>query len=238
MRRLLIDQGNSRIKAAWDGPEGIDYLGTAEKVDELVSIIKDQPSSIWLSSVAAGKQQQQLLDAIESYWGVPATRVRIADYQAHLSTAYRPDQLGVDRWLAMLAGVPGDNLSALVVDAGTAITVDTVVRGRHEGGYILPGLTLAREALLSGTAIDLPGEDRVGSCEALATETGAAISQGMPLAVVALVERLFAGIRDPQPVIIGGGDAHRLAACLQVPHVIVENLVLKGLSRLALLEEG
>ena len=53
--------------------------------------------------------------------------------------------LGVDRWLAILAAAfklyPQKNV--LIIDAGTATTVDLLAKsGVHQGGWILPGITI------------------------------------------------------------------------------------------------
>ena len=51
------------------------------------------------------------------------------------------------------AVVPHTELPVLVVDAGSAITIDLIgPQGVHLGGYISPGLRLMREALWQGTA--------------------------------------------------------------------------------------
>ncbi|MES2627320.1 MAG: type III pantothenate kinase [Pseudomonadota bacterium] len=57
-------------------------------------------------------------------------------------------KLGVDRWLAMLAAYQREKGACCIVDCGTTITVDLVdANGRHEGGYIVPGLQLLRDSL-------------------------------------------------------------------------------------------
>src|SRR5690606_12310751 len=64
----------------------------------------------------------------------------------------RPEQLGADRWLAILAGFSRAKRASVIVDCGSAITLDLVsARGEHLGGYIAPGLTLMRRALLGNT---------------------------------------------------------------------------------------
>lgn len=66
-----------------------------------------------------------------------------------------PDKVGIDRLLAGFAifGKLNPGEAAVVVDAGTAITVDLVSRRRgFEGGAIVPGAELQFAALASGTA--------------------------------------------------------------------------------------
>ncbi|MDP1069535.1 type III pantothenate kinase, partial [Klebsiella pneumoniae] len=62
-------------------------------------------------------------------------------------------RMGVDRWLAMLAAWQRVGQSCWVVDCGSAITLDLLdAEGRHQGGYILPGLRLMQQSLLGNTA--------------------------------------------------------------------------------------
>jgi len=65
----------------------------------------------------------------------------------------QPEKLGVDRWLAILAARAKTSSAFVVVDSGSAITVDLVTsQGEHLGGYIAPGLRLLREALETKTS--------------------------------------------------------------------------------------
>ena len=85
-----------------------------------------------------------------------------------LTPAYRhPADLGVDRWCALVAAhhqYPGLNL--IVVDAGSAVTVDLVsAHSVHLGGYIIPGL-----ASLAGDCAGLTGMDIPVSIDASRTE--------------------------------------------------------------------
>jgi len=137
----------------------------------------------------------------------------------------------------MLACVGESPGGCLVVDAGTAVTLDVVdEQSEHQGGYILPGLNLARRALLAGTSIEIPERYKPRRGE-YALDTEAAISQGILLSVVAMIEKLLSQLDGQPQLFVGGGDADRLSACLEVPHVKVDHMVLRGLSRLALLEE-
>jgi type III pantothenate kinase len=145
-----------------------------------------------------------------------------------------PQQLGVDRWLAIVAAYKKFPERLLVVDAGSAITVDLVNgEGLHLGGYIFPGLRLMNESLRRGTAaVDvvansatellLPGED-----------TQQAVNKGCLLAAVAAVEKLV--LQHPSKIVVTGGDAQPLikGLCLQgsaskLSHC--PDLVLDGLS--------
>lgn len=237
MSLLLIDQGNTRLKLAWARGDGVDYLGTADDPRAAMQRLQEVPTSIWLSSVADPQHTQQLVDALDARWACPIEVVSVVRYHRHLPTRYAMGQLGVDRWLAMLGCWARCQSACLVVDCGTAITLDLVTgEGEHVGGYILPGLSLMQEALLQATAIRVPeaGPSGVG----LPTDTASAIHRGAHASVVALIEKLREEAGAEVALFIGGGDARSLSPLVAGRHDIVEQMVLLGLSRLASLEKN
>ena len=68
-----------------------------------------------------------------------------------VKNGYRePSSLGVDRWMVVLAAYHRCSGTALVIDLGTAITLDYIRSdGQHLGGYIVPGTHLSQRALLT-----------------------------------------------------------------------------------------
>jgi type III pantothenate kinase len=113
-----------------------------------------------------------------------------------LATALvRPDRAGSDRLLAAWAAASLYGTPVIVVDLGTATTVDLVDGdGYFVGGAILPGLALAADALAEGTAklshveLDLPA-DAVGA------DTSSAIQAGVVIGHVGAVRELVARMR-------------------------------------------
>lgn len=235
MNILLLDQGNTRIKSAWARKGAVKWIDTLTSPDMSALSVDDLPDRVWVSSVATAPQRLALLESIESHWHCRASSVTIPPYRHHQPTRYDTAQLGVDRWLAVLGCRALDRLPCVVVDCGTAITIDLVDReGIHIGGYILPGLGLMQEALYRGTAIP-QREEPLG--EPPAVSTASAIGLGSQLAVVALIEQQLDLLGQDAHIFLGGGDARQLSPRLSVTHDIVEQMVLMGLARLAELEE-
>src|SRR5262249_35259082 len=110
--------------------------------------------------------------------------------------------------------------------------------GDFLGGLIVPGFTLMRQALSQGTA-DLGLPD--GEASDFPRSTGEAIVNGALLALAGAIEqmrqRLAARSQGPVTVLLSGGDAPRLepllASGLVPAPLAVDNLVLRGLARLA-----
>jgi type III pantothenate kinase len=64
-----------------------------------------------------------------------------------------PSLLGADRWLALIGAWTKARSALCVVDAGTAVKVDSVdADGQHLGGLIVPGIHMMREALMNKTS--------------------------------------------------------------------------------------
>lgn len=236
---LEADVGNSRIK--WRLREiGGDILasGVATEVSQLVAdpALVDPPEQMFVCSVRPGPAVQELTSWFDGLGG-EAARLAAVQRQRAGVTVYYDDlsRLGVDRWLAILAGFRRCAGAVVVVDAGTALTVDVVdTQGEHRGGYIVPGLQLARDSLERATAIRLtagPG----ARLRSLGHSTDAAVKQGTLASLVALVEQVMhMPPTQTQPrLILTGGDAAELAALLEqsFPQLEVNpDLVLDGLS--------
>jgi len=148
-------------------------------------------------------------------------RVRAWDperFHALLPNGYEPPQsLGFDRRCCLLAAArdwPEQNL--LVVDAGTAITLDLLAEGRFQGGRILPGLGLALRALAQHTA-QLP-ELAPQPCAAdFGNSTQECLQLGIVTAATAAVEAALRDGRRRFPglgLLLTGGDAALLQARL------------------------
>jgi type III pantothenate kinase len=164
-------------------------------------------------------------------------RVEATAEACGVRNGYRdPRQLGVDRWLAVVAAFARVHGAACVVDAGTALTVDAVDdTGLHLGGYIVPGLDLMQRALTSSTG-DLAERSSVVHAAGrtlLADNTRDAISRGCIAALGALIERAHAALSAssaaPPALLLTGGDAAQIEAVLDVASETVPDLVLQGL---------
>jgi type III pantothenate kinase len=143
--------------------------------------------------------------------------------------------LGVDRWLALLAAWSERGSACLVVDAGSAMTLDFVSgHGRHLGGYIVPGLNLMQRSLFTGTAgarIQPQSRDADYRPEP-GRDTDTAIRHGCLGMAADFVRASLAGIEGGADLFITGGDADTLSPHIDTdsPVRIRPTLVLDGLA--------
>jgi type III pantothenate kinase len=150
-----------------------------------------------------------------------------------------PAQMGVDRWLAMVAAWARHGSAVCIADAGTALTVDLVgADGRHAGGLILPGLALMRRALLDQTGGIAVSADMKSAHDseagALGRDTASCIREAARRASACVVEscvKALPGMAVPR-LVVTGGDAAALIAALggraeHRPCLVLEGLALR-----------
>lgn len=144
---------------------------------------------LFLSSVLRPLRESELLRSLAALgWTLVFQAASTHPFPGLAPGYHEPARLGVDRWLALVALRARGVLPSLVVDAGSALTVDCLTaEGRHEGGWIVPGLALAQRALFQGTD-GVRGE--WGWCwdapQAPARHTAAAVAQGLLQQAMAL----------------------------------------------------
>ena len=231
MPELLVDMGNTRLKLGWLADE-LEVLGAVERTGDIVGLLPGTPQRIWVSSVAGAHRTASLLDELARLDG-ELVQVEVARFQEQLPTRYDMHQLGVDRWLAALAGYTRARGSCVVVDAGTATTIDLVDHtGTHIGGYILPGEELMLKAIQDATAIDISSSE-VGCRDTPPRATAQAMRCGSRAAQAALVDRARESLGPDCTVFLGGGNMQALVPFLKGDHQPVQQLVLEGLACLA-----
>lgn len=245
---LAIDAGNSRVKWGWydAGPAGrgwasiatvslIEFAAAAHPVNPF-SVTHDNPTRIVVSNVA-GEGARQLIVNWTSIFNAEPQWVRGERTRCGVRSLYEhPEQLGPDRWAALVAAralAPGR--ACLVVNAGTATTVDSLsAAGEFLGGLILPGVDLMRYVLHEHTG-RLPLQE--GNFVEAPRNTVDAIETGCRHAQAGAVERMFRLMPKECLCIVSGGGGPALIERLPIPCRYVENLVLEGLARIATSED-
>ena len=168
----------------------------------------------------ANKQQVPIFEAVSKpHWG-------------DLANGYQqPEQLGVDRWLAMVAVFAQGIRDFCVIDCGTATTVDYVRAGHHQGGYIMPSTHLMNQTLVSHTQHIQLVRDK--PCQGYATNTTQAVMAGTDYmhkhALTHLVQEAME--QGYQVLITGGAGVKGVVDMASLEQTIAypTDLVLEGL---------
>jgi len=242
---LAIDAGNSRVKWGWHDGQSWSSIATVSLIEFAASsdhinpfsVTHEDPQRIVISNVA-GEGAHQLLVNWTSIFDAEPLWLRAEAERCGVKNGYeQPERLGPDRWAALIAARAVHNGPCLVVNAGTATTVDMLAGdGRFLGGAILPGVELMRFVLHEHTG-RLPIEE--GRLRDAPRNTLDAIETGCRHAQAGAVERLYRVFRDMASAplcIVAGGAGHSLVDQLTMPRRYIENLVLDGLARIALTE--
>lgn len=241
MMLLCIDCGNTRIK--WGMHDGQHWLVQGavglREVDALASVLATQPCPSWI--VACNVANEETVAAIELMArnrGLPVNWTASCARQCGVTNAYEdPAQLGADRWAALIGARHVHGGACVVVNAGTATTVDVLdAAGIFQGGLILPGIDLMRSALARDTArLTLA----TGHFTPLPRNTADAIVSGSLSATLGAIARMFAHVAvvPGAKCVLSGGAAGSLQALLDMPLCRVDNLVLEGLVQIAMQTE-
>jgi type III pantothenate kinase len=251
---LAIDAGNTRTKWAVFNSQGeISQHHACLNSELALARFLSVPAGcnrIMISNVA-GKEHAALLREI-----LADCRLPIFWLQASMSTCKvinryeKPETLGSDRWAGLIAAWHLKHQPCIIVNAGTAVTVDALSNckangsefGEFIGGLILPGLSLMQQTLGRATA-QLPKTTIHHTPavelqqEIFAKNTADAIYNGAVHAIIGTIEQMATALNkqhsQPSKIVISGGDAQIIAQALMY-HVtnqvsIVDNLVLQGL---------
>lgn len=236
---LMVDSGNTNVKwGLYDGQKwlkrGAVPQGSRESLEREWQSFQE-PAQIVASNVAA-EQAKEDLSELFSRWQTEPHWVSAAAYQGGVRNYYEETtQLGSDRWAALLAAWQLQRQGCLVVDAGTAITIDALSdTGEFLGGIITPGIHLMQKALTAniGSLKTATGK----FCD-YPDRTADAIYSGAIQAIAGAVERMLALLgstlgRSPD-CLLTGGAARDLQSQLKVNTILVDDLVLEGLAVIA-----
>ena len=134
--------------------------GKSLNLDDLSAKLPHPPQELRLACVRARPQDTPYwVGAISEKWGLDPQIAKVRPDHRGLIPAYDDlSALGVDRWLGLLSlHLSSANTPWLLVDLGTAISIDLLVGGRHLGGLLAPGLRSMRSAFFTHTGVQ---EDR------------------------------------------------------------------------------
>lgn len=248
MTTLLVDAGNTRLK--WGVLAGSEIRATGHVLQadiaehglsSLTTRLPRAADRVFVSNVAGQRFATRLTGVFAAHYGCEVHFARTASEAAGLRNAYDDvRQMGVDRWVALVGAWREFGRALVVVDAGTAVTIDAIDdSGQHLGGQILPGFAMMSRALGAETS-DIPVIERAAwsvprGLAMFGTTTEAGVIEGAGNAVAGAVDRAISVLRsnayDPVIVLTGGDASAMLHALVDTPEHR-PNLVLAGLAEL------
>ncbi|MGH8801291.1 MAG: type III pantothenate kinase [Casimicrobiaceae bacterium] len=241
---LVLDVGNSRLKWGLRGPKGWVAQGAVANHEIASLALRDwqgleRPAHV-IGVNVAGEAARVRVEGQVARWRLPIEWQHPRASANGVTNGYQdPLHLGADRWAALVAArrrelARGEARPAVVVGAGTAVTIDALdAGGRFLGGVIVPGSHLMVRSLADRTAAlrTTPGRH-----QDFPTTTADALASGAMLAICGAIERMRARLGDgdsPVACYLAGGGAREIEVHLSPPVARVDNLVLEGVLVLA-----
>jgi type III pantothenate kinase len=233
---LAVDAGNSRTKwGLFDAAGTLLRHGAVDNHDiaRLEQDWRDVPGELRVVvSNVAGAAVATRLQAVCDRLAWPLRWIVASSAAGGVRNGYaQPQQLGTDRWAALVAAWNEYRAPCVVASAGTALTVDALSGdGEFIGGLIVPGLSLMRAALGSGTA---GVGEAAGHWREFPISTADAVHSGALAAMGGAVRHMKAMLAAREGraslCLLAGGDAEALADILDFPVLPAPHLVLRGL---------
>jgi len=215
---IYLDIGNTNARWKYKGK----YFDTRAKEFSLSQLPKS--SKIWISNVSS-----TFIIENKHNFSIVESQKR---YKSLINSYEKPNSLGSDRWLAMIACYemnPGRGF--ILVDIGTAITIDLVDNsGLHLGGVIFPGLYK-----IIGTFENFPVSHQINTNE-IGQSTKEAWSIGTLDLVVSGINQKIHELKQKIPsanIYFTGGGFEDIRKFIEFPYDYHKNLVLDGLELFA-----
>lgn len=240
--RLLLDLGNSALKWATSDNHGLGQRHAQALRSGPPSAWRElpEPTAIGLSSVASASDTQRVIQWCQQHWQCPLQRFQAQTAAVGVCNAYpRPQDLGSDRWMALIAAHHLSPGSQCIVDAGSALTIDLLsASGHHQGGYISPGYHAMMSSLLTNTDLTQPQKSHAYPTQP-GKSTSDGIHSGIHNALLGLIKATHSDFDNGQSqLVLTGGDAALLLPHLPNSTRHIPELVLIGIDTLLQAEPG
>ncbi len=244
---LLVDMGNTRIKwaiahddilseqgAIIREPDGENNLAQLAVLDQRWAEL-DTPERVVIANGAGAAQAQHIESWIKQHWLCPVSYLTTPKTQLGVTNAYaRHQDLGIDRWLGLLAGYHLIDGAVCIIDCGTAVTVDAIdANGQHLGGCIVAGLAMMRSALNQTEKINIQPIRAENELLSVNASTKTAVYCGTLYAVSKAVDAIIVDMKNEMAsdatCIITGGDAKLIQPLLHESTIYEKNWLFKGM---------
>ena len=233
---LVIDSGNSFFK--WGLYQDNSWLAKGKIANEEFLASRDvfeklPPPFFIIISHVADKILKSDIEKLTSLWSINPYWLRASLFQCGVFNSYHlPEQLGCDRWASLIAAWNIHQQACLVVNVGTAVSIDVLSdSGEFLGGVILPSTHSMRDCLMSNTQLR---NLQIGSFHFFPRTTDDAVYSGLMQCVLGAIERIYYAISDKLQstnlkCFVSGGGCDELIPFLKMPIHVVDNLVMEGL---------
>ena len=233
---LLIDIGNTRIK--WQHRDEKNIIASNSIiVEEFMDLDFSSIKSIE-KIIVANVNHSVVLDKMKEILAVFKCPIieATSDSNDYLINDYEDCKtLGVDRWMAALGAWKLYQRPLLIINAGTAITIDLINldqkdKAHFKGGMILPGIAISLGILNNSTNLI---DTEIGKSHYPSLNTKDAVTTGVMTSIQGAVNLVCKKLPSSLPILLTGGDANLIYEQSEVDWKsrikIEEDLIFEGL---------
>jgi type III pantothenate kinase len=229
----FIDIGNTAIKVG-------EYLNTGWKTTSFDTIEQfagtypsEEKNNRFLISSVRSDITSKLIEVI----GIEQNAVlRSSDIPDQMMDYQTPESLGIDRFLSCLGAYSKTHKSVVVIDAGTACTIDYMDdEGVFQGGLIMPGFRSLLQ-IFKSTAPELPEIEETLPAGFPGKNTTESLQHGQVGLFKSGIESAineYQNIDQNFEVFITGGDTQTVVSLLNMPLRVEQNLIFDGMLSLS-----
>lgn len=228
---LFIDVGNSSIKVGFKR-EGKWTVHSFENAKKAAFDINNYPYP--LKRIILASVRQDITDTLErEIESHLIHELRISQVKKEELDYETPDTLGIDRYLVCLGAKEITENPVVVVDAGSACTIDYMDEGGvYKGGVIMPGLN-SLVSIFKRTAPELPAIEVAfpKNFPGKSTEESLQLGQVIFFAdgINMMLDR-FSNIYGEYDLYLTGGDAQTVSKLIRNSGTIDESLIFDGMA--------
>ena len=242
--KLLIDIGNTTTSVGLWSKNQL-YMTNYSKNNKLLSSIKKyfkkEIDEVFFTSVIGAKENELIISRLKEIYKCGINQIKSSSELLGVTNGYmQPKKLGDDRWVTIVASALFYKKPLIIVDCGTAISIDMVNNNReHLGGYILGGFDGYSKAFkdayhLKNIRIK---EDAVLKKKNFPNKTEDGLTEGYLLMVTSAIENTYEKIKKNQKIspqlLISGGYGKIISKRLSIKNKYEPDLVLKSIGLIA-----
>ena len=207
---LLIDIGNTRIKWQYRDEKNV-ISSNSVLVENFMDIDLTEIKSL-KKVIVSNVNHSVVLDKVKenlSHFDSLIIEVT-SESNEHLINDYTDQStLGVDRWLTAMGAWKIYGEDSIVINAGTAITIDLIQidqerNAQFRGGMILPGIAISLGILNNSTNLI---DTEIGQSQYPSLNTKDAVTTGILTSIQGAVNLVCKKLPSDLPILLTGGDA-------------------------------
>jgi len=238
--KLLIDIGNTTTSIGLWNKNKLSKLSNFQNkkfLNEVKKYIKYDISNIVFTSVISAKDNKLINSYLKKIFKCKVKQLKSSSSFLGVTNGYKQSsKLGDDRWVTIVASYIVHKSPLIIVDCGTAVSIDIVNnKGVHSGGYILAGIDNYKRSFenayhLKNTKLN---ETTKLKKKSLPKKTDDGITQGYLKMIVSLIESIHNEFnknkKSSTRLLISGGYGKIISNNLSIKNSYEPDLVLRCL---------